>query len=147
MEVQKNIDLDAFRLRNTGTTKIQLEQGTEELDPMAPKEPDDTKPEEVEPLSRIIHDLSEQFGADFTEQDKVFIQHLDAPLRRSSRTGSQHQVNPPEDARLTFNQMVKDRFQEILVSNFKFYRQFTDNADLAKELLACMFERYWKAKG
>ncbi len=55
-------------------------------------------------------------------------------------------MNPPEDARLTFNQIVNDRLQEMMDSNFKFYRQITDNADFAEELLTWMFERYRKAK-
>jgi hypothetical protein len=32
-------------------------------------------------------------------------------------------VKPPEDARLTFNQVVNDRLQERIDSNFKSYKQ------------------------
>jgi type I restriction enzyme R subunit len=146
VEVQQNIDLDAFRLRNPGTTKIQLKQGTEELEPMTPKDEGGSKPEEIEPLSQIIHELNERFGTDFTEQDKVFIQQLEHRLAGDPALEASIKVNPPEDARLTFNQIVNDRLQEMMDSNFKFYRQITDNADFAEELLAWMFERYRKAK-
>src|SRR5258707_704138 len=67
VEVQQNIDLDAFRLRKTGTTKIKLEKGTQELDPMKPKDEGGMRPEDVEPLSQIIQELNERFGTDFTE--------------------------------------------------------------------------------
>ncbi len=56
-------------------------------------------------------------------------------------------VNPPEDARLTFNQVVNDRLQEMVDANFKFYKQVTDNDDFAEEFLTWMFERYRRAKG
>jgi hypothetical protein len=34
----------------------------------------------------------------------------------------------------------------MMDSNFKFYRQITDNADFAEDLLSWMFARYRKAK-
>jgi hypothetical protein len=56
-------------------------------------------------------------------------------------------VNPPEDARLTFNQVVNDRLQEMVDANFKFYKQVTDNDDFAREFFSWMFDRYRRAKG
>jgi type I restriction enzyme R subunit len=55
-------------------------------------------------------------------------------------------VNPPEDARLTFDQIANDKLQDMLDSNFKFYKQITDNADFADDFLSWMFQRYLKAK-
>jgi type I restriction enzyme R subunit len=65
VDVQQNIDLDAFRLRKTGTTKIKLKKGTEPLDPMKPKDEGGIRPEDMEPLSQIIRELNERFGTDF----------------------------------------------------------------------------------
>ena len=45
-------------------------------------------------------------------------------------------MNPPEDARLTFNQVVNDKLQDMVDSNFKFYKQITDNADFAEVFLS-----------
>lgn len=39
---------------------------------------------------------------------------------------------PPEDARLTFNQVVNARPQEMPDSDFKFYKQVTDNPEFAE---------------
>ena len=80
VEVQQDIDLDAFRLRKTGTTKIKLDKGTQELDPMKPKDEGGVRPEDIEPLSAIIKELNERFGTDFTEEDKVFIRQLEQRL-------------------------------------------------------------------
>ena len=55
-------------------------------------------------------------------------------------------MNPPEDARLTFDQIANDKLQDMLDSNFKFYKQITDNADFADDFLSWMFQRYLKAK-
>jgi type I restriction enzyme R subunit len=145
VEVQQNIDLDAFRLRKTGTTKIKLDKGTKELNPMLPK---DTRldPEDMEPLSQIITELNERFGTDFTEEDKVFIRQLEQRIANDPALEASVLVNPPEDARLTFNQVVNDRLQEMIDSNFKFYKQVTDNSDFAEDFMGWLFERYCRAR-
>jgi len=147
VEVQQNIDLDAFRLRKTGTTKIKLKKGTEELEPMKPKDEGGVRPEDIEPLSQIIKELNERFGTDFTEEDKVFIRQLEQRIASDPALEASIKVNPPEDARLTFNQIVNDKLQDMVDSNFKFYKQITDNADFANDLLSWMFERYCRSKG
>jgi type I restriction enzyme R subunit len=146
VEVQQNIDLDAFRVRKTGTTKIKLEKGTQELEPMTPKDDTILLPDDIEPLSQIIHDLNERFGTDFSEEDKVFIRQLEQRLASDPALEASIKVNPPEDARLTFDQIANDKLQDMVDSNFKFYKQITDNADFAEDFLSWMFQRYLKAK-
>ena len=145
VEVQQNIDLDAFRLRKTGSGKIKLEKGTRELEPMTPKDIS-IGPEDMEPLSQIIKELNERFGTDFTDEDKVFIRQLEQRIANDPALEASIRVNPPEDARLTFNQVVNDKLQDMVDSNFKFYKQITDNADFAEDFLSWLFERYRRSK-
>ncbi len=145
VEVQQNIDLDAFRLRKTGTGKIKLAKGTQELEPIGPKDGGIT-PEEMEPLSQIIKELNERFGTDFTEEDKVFIRQLEQRIAGDPALEASIRVNPPEDVRLTFNQVVNDRLQEMIDSNFKFYKQVTDNPEFAEDFVGWLFDRYRRSK-
>jgi len=105
------------------------------------------RPEDMEPLSEIISELNKRFGTDFTEEDKVFIRQLEQRISNDPALEASIRVNPPEDARLTFNQVVNDRLQEMIDSNFKFYKQVTDNPDFAEDFLGWLFERYRRAKG
>ena len=146
VEVQQNIDLDAFRLKKTGGGGIKLAKGTQELEPMTPKD-GGLRPADMEPLSEIISELNKRFGTDFTEEDKVFIRQLEQRIASDPALEASIRVNPPEDARLTFNQVVNDRLQEMIDSNFKFYKQVTDNPDFAEDFLGWLFERYRRAKG
>lgn len=146
LEVQQNIDLEAFRLRKTGTTKIKLDTGAQELDPMKAKDEGGSKPEDIEPLSQIIRELNERFGTDFTEDDKVFIRQLEQRLANDPALEASIRVNPPADVRLTFDQVVNDKLQEMIDSNFKFYKQITDNPDFAQDLLGWLFSRYCRAR-
>ena len=145
VEVQQNIDLDAFRLKKTGSGKIKLETGTQELEPMGSKD-SGMKPDEVEPLSRIIKELNERFGTDFAEEDKVFIRQLEQRIANNPALEASLRVNPPEDARLTFNQVVNDHLQNMMDSNFKFYKQVTDNPEFADDFLGWLFDRYCRTK-
>ena len=77
----------------------------------------------------------------------MFIRQLEQRIANDPALEASIKVNPPEDARLTFNQVVNDRLQEMVDANFKFYKQVTDNDDFAEEFLAWMFERYRRAKG
>jgi type I restriction enzyme R subunit len=103
-------------------------------------------PGEIEPLSQILRELNEKFGTDFTEEDKVFIRQLEERIANDPALDASIRVNTPEDARLTFDQVVNDRLQEMIDSNFKFYKQVTDNADFAEDFLGWLFARYHKSK-
>ena len=44
------------------------------------------------------------------------------------------------------DQVVNDKLQDMVDSNFKFHKQITDNADFAEDFLSWMFERYVRAR-
>ncbi len=50
-------------------------------------------------------------------------------------------VNTPENARLTFDYVVNDRLQDMIETNFKFYKRITDDQEFAKFFLDWLFER------
>ncbi len=51
-------------------------------------------------------------------------------------------VNQPENGRLTFDHVANDKIQEMIDTNFKFYKQITDDAEFEKHFLGWLFERY-----
>jgi hypothetical protein len=53
-------------------------------------------------------------------------------------------VNTPENARLTFDHVVTDRLQEMVDSNFKFYKRVTDDREFARFFVDRLFERFRK---
>jgi type I restriction enzyme R subunit len=141
-EIQQNIDMDSYRLQKTGNGMIKLERGKSDIEPIGPKGGHSTTLEELEPLSQIIEELNELFGTEFTGEDKVFIMQLEEKLIGDPALEASVRVNPPENARLTFDHVVNDRLQEMIDSNFKFYKQITDDQDFGKFLLDWLFERY-----
>jgi type I restriction enzyme R subunit len=143
IEIRQQIDMESYRVRQTSAGKITLERGLGELQPINKGSLVPT-PDEMEALSRILKELNERFGTDFTDEDRVFIEQLEAQLVGDEALAASIRVNTPENARLTFDHVVNDRLQEMINSNFKFYKQITDDPDFAGQFLGWLFERYRK---
>lgn len=146
VEIQQNIDVDSYRVQETSSGKIKLERGTKELEPLTGGNIFQPPPEEIEALSAILKALNDRFGTDFTENDKVFIQQLEEKLAGDPALEASVKVNVEENARLTFDHVANDKIQEMIDSNFKFYKQVTDDPSFEKFFLDWLFERYKKEK-
>jgi type I restriction enzyme R subunit len=146
VEIQQAIDLDSYRIRQTAAGGIGLERGGGELLPAGAEKAHGPPTEEIEPLSKIIEELNERFGAGLTEQDKVFIAQLETRLASDAALEASARVNPPDNFRLTFDLVVNDELQDMIDSNFKFYKQVNDDPEFAEHFLAWLFERYLQEK-
>jgi type I restriction enzyme R subunit len=142
-EIQKKIDMESYRIRQSWKGKIKLERGEGELEPIGAK--GELIPDELELLSQIIRELNERFGTDFTDEDKVFIQQLEERLVGDPALVASVRVNTPENARLTFDHVVTDRLQDMVDTNFKFYKRITDDREFSKFFLDWLFERFRKS--
>ncbi len=141
-EIQQHIELDSYRIQQTNSGKIQPKRGTKQLDPIGSKGASMPTPETLEPLSQIIGQLNQRFGTDLGDDDKVFIEQLETKLDRSDTLKASIRVNSPQNALLTFNNVVNDQMQEMIETNFKFYKQVNDDPEFAKALLNWLFQRY-----
>jgi len=140
-EIQQNIDMESYRVRETRSGKIALERGQGEVEPVGATLPRGVTPPEIEPLSQIIRELNERFGTDFSEEDRVFIQQLEGALAADAALAASLRANVPENARLTFDHVVSDRLQDMVETNFEFYKRVTDDPSFAKFFLDWLFER------
>lgn len=144
VEIQQQIDVESYRLQKAGSGSIKLKRGSVDLEPMKPKDTEMPLTDQTEPLSQIIRELNERFGTAFTEEDRIFIEQLEAKLADNEALEKAVKVNTPDNARLTFNHVVNDRLQEMIDTNFKFYKQVTDDPDFARTFLDWLFQRYVK---
>lgn len=146
-EIQQAIDLENLTVKQTGKKKIKLKHKTGELKPDIPGEPMPLPPVELEALSEIIKELNERFGTEFDEEDRLVIHQIEQKLAQDERLGQTIRVNTPENAMLTFKQVLQDLFQDMLETNFKFYQNMDSNPDFAERLTSLLFERYRRTLG
>ena len=142
VEIQQNIDIESYRIKQTSKGKITLPRGTTELEPIGAKEIYTLGQDRIEPLSQIIQVLNENYGTDFSEDDKLCIREIEQRLSGNPALEASVRVNPPEHARLTFNHIVNDLLQDMIDGHFKFYKQVTDDPEFAKTFLDLLFARY-----
>ena len=141
-EIQKNIDMDSYRVRQTYAGTIKIPRGEGEVEPQVAKSGHAPAPDQIEALSQIIRELNERFGTDFSEEDNVFIEQLEQRLSGDSALTASVRANTLENARLTFDHVVNDRLQDMVETNFTFYKRVTDDREFSKFFLDWLFERF-----
>lgn len=98
--------------------------------------------EDLQPLSEILKLLNDRFGTNFEPQDEEFLETLEQKLDQDQGLAASFAVNTRENARLTFNHKVRDHVQDMIDSNFKFFKQINDKPEFADYLNNLLFDRY-----
>ena len=144
-EIQQNIDMESYRIQQTGSGKVALERKGSALDPVATKETRESTPEELEALSRIIADLNERFGIELGPEHRVTLGRMldrlgdDAALEVATR------VNTLENVRIAFDYKVEQVIQEIVDLNFDLYKRITDDPAFGEVVKNHLFDQYLRA--
>jgi type I restriction enzyme R subunit len=147
VEITEKIDLETLKIVETSKGSLSLPRGTGKLEPIGAKGSVAQTLEEIEPLSVIIQELNERFGTDFSEADKVFVSQLEERLVSDPVLENSARVNTEENFRLTFNNVVNEIVQNMMDTNFRFFKQINDDAQFAKFFFDWLFERYLKGMG
>ncbi len=144
-EVQQNIDMESYRIQQTGSGRIALDRKSGVLDPMSTKGSHGTPPEEMEPLSRIIAGLNERFGLNLGPEHRVTLGQMMEKLDADPGLDASARVNTRENVRLTFDQKVEHVIQEIVDSNFDLYKRITDDRAFGEAIKNFLFDQYLRA--
>lgn len=145
VEIQQAIDIESYRLDKTSSGTIGLNRGQGEMSPENPLTATQLNPGDIEALSEIIKELNQRFGTDFTENDRLVIRQLEEHLAAIPMLEQTVRVNTPENAMLTFKAVLENLLQELIDTQFKFYKQVNANPDFAQTLTKFLFERYRKS--
>ena len=141
-EIQQNIDMESYRIQQTGSGKFALERKGSPLDPVASKETRDPTPEEMEALSRIIADLNERFGIELGPEHRVTLGRMLDRLGEDAALKVATKVNTLENVRITFDHKVEQVIQEIVDINFDLYKRITDDHTFGEILKNHLFDEY-----
>jgi type I site-specific restriction-modification system R (restriction) subunit len=144
-EVQQNIDMESYRLQQTGSGRIALERRPGVLEPVSTKQGHGVTPEELETLSRIIAELNERFGLNLGPEHRVTLGQMMEKLADDAALDAAARVNTRENVRLTFDQRVEHVIQEIVDSNFDLYKRITDDRAFGEAIKNLLFDQYLRA--
>ena len=142
IEVQQNIDMESYRIQETGSGRIALERKAGILDPMEAKDTRGAAAEEMETLSRIIAELNERFGVQLGPEHRVTLGQMMDKLTDDAALDAASRVNTRENVRLTFDHKVEQVIQEIVDSNFDLYKRITDDPAFGEVIKNLLFDQY-----
>ncbi len=142
IEVQQNIDMESYRVQETGSGSIALQRKAGVLDPMGTKDTHGPLPEEMETLSRIIAELNERFGVQLGPEHRVTLGQMMDKLAGDAALDAAARANTRENVRLTFNHKVEQVIQEIVDSNFDLYKRITDDQAFGEVIKNLLFDQY-----
>ena len=142
LEIQQNIDMESYRIQQTGRGKVALERKGDKLDPVRTKEPGQRTPEELEALSRIIAELNERFGIELGPEHRITLGRMMERLEEDTALEVATKVNTLENVRITFDHKVEQVIQEIVDLNFDLYKRITDDPAFGEVVKNHLFDQY-----
>ena len=142
IEVQQNIDMESYRVQETGSGGIALQRKAGVLDPRGTKDAHGPQQEELETLSRIIAELNDRFGLNLGPEHRSTLGQMMDKLGDDAALDAAARVNTRENVRLTFNHKVEQVIQEIVDSNFDLYKRITDDHAFGDVVKNFLFDQY-----
>ena len=143
IEVLQYVDIDSYTLGKTSDGSIPLDRGPTPLGPSKRSGTGAKKREaSYESLSEIINFLNETFGTDFGEDGVEFARQFEKKVQGSEAVSSSLEVNKPEDARLTFEEVGKKEAHSMVDTHFQFYKRLADDEHFSERFMNLMFNRF-----
>ncbi|MBL7066066.1 MAG: type I restriction endonuclease subunit R [Anaerolineae bacterium] len=142
-DIREKVAVDFYRTQRTFGGHIALRRGDSELAPVGRPGCGGADEEEKDPLSVIIEALNSIFGGEGVNGDApAAIVHLQSKLAGDIALDKSCQVNPPETARLTFDQVAEQLFAEMIDNYYEFYKKVTDDPQAKRRFFDWLFEQY-----
>jgi type I restriction enzyme, R subunit len=148
VEIIENINMDSYRIQQTSSGKIALADEEGRLGPTRKPEAFRRPEEELAPLSIIIQEINERFGADFTEEDKVkhFAEDMQRRLVENDKLAraADPKVNTRDNFKLIFNDYFDDVLNDMIDSNIDIYTKINDDIDFGNIFKKALFESVYR---
>ena len=145
VDVIENIDMDSYRIQETSSGRVMINADGTLIQP--DERPLQLLPEEKVPLSEIIQYINENFGTDFTNEDKIAYFADDMEKRLIDNTTLRQTFNPEinsrDNVRIAFNNFFEDTLIEMLSTNREIFKKINDDETFAKLFKDYMFNRIY----
>ena len=135
--VLEDVDIDSYKIVKKGKKEIKL-QAEGELQPISDGVGEYTPDVNVK-LSKIIKDLNDAFGTNFTDDDKVFLGRVKDNLLNNKELIDKMEHNSKENVEIVFPKFFNYELNKLLKSNLDLYKRIVDNEKLRTRLKADLF--------
>ncbi len=146
--VLESVDMDSYRAEQEMTQQIRL-TGGEELEPT----PAEVRAGQYEPqmdlLSNILREFNEFYRTEWTDNDRIrkfLFEDLPSEVSRDEEYQNAKRYSDRQNARITHENKIVHKFQEIIFSHTDLYRKFTDDPEFHKWLCETLFRMDYDQK-
>ncbi|MEI6316295.1 MAG: type I restriction endonuclease [bacterium] len=139
-EVLEAIDMATYRIEKTGEKNVQLENTEGVIDPMGSGDSKGSAEDERDALSKIIKEINERYGTNFTDGDRVILNDLSKRLLASEVLRGSVENNSKDSAKLKFDQLFQDELVGVLDNHFSLYQKLDQSPELKKFVQEKVFE-------
>jgi type I restriction enzyme R subunit len=136
--VLQDVDIDSYKIVKKGKTEIKIESEGE-LKPISAGV-GEYAPDINAKLSKIIKDLNDAFGTDFTDDSKVFLGRVKDNLLEDKELKNKIEHNSKENVKVIFPKYLDRELSKLLSNNMDFYKRIVDNEELRKKIESTLFE-------
>ena len=140
--ILEDVDIESYRAEQVETQQIHL-LGGEELQPTPAKVSAGQYESQLDLLSAIVHDFNERYQTEWTDNDRInrlLFEDLPRQISQDEEYQNAKQHSDRQNARITHEQKIVDKFQDIMVDHIELYRKFTDDPDFHRWLCDHLFE-------
>lgn len=135
VNIDNDVVLEYYRLERQKTTKIILATG--DMQPV--KSPTavgtgENKNEEV-PLSELISHLNEKYGTEFTDEERLFFEQVQAKALNTNEIVQLGMVNIFDKFLLAFKPHVQNLFIDLMQQNDGLVTKYLDDRDFGSDVL------------
>ena len=142
IEIQNNIDMESYRIQQTGSGKVVLERQNTMVHPAGIEKTDKAQSKEEEFLSSIIAELNDHFGIELGPEHRVTLHQVIQKLEADVALEKAFKANTQENIRLAFDEKVNRFIQEIVDSNFELYRRINDDVAFGLHIRNRLFDHF-----
>ena len=140
-EVLEAIDMETYKVQKGVDTNIALINEEGIIEPMgggsSTKGPDE---EDIDPLSKIIKEINERYGTNFSDTDKVILNNLSLKLLKSDILQGSVKNNSKDAAKIKFDELFQDELVGMLDNHFNLYQKLDQSPELKQFVQERVFE-------
>ena len=138
-EVLDKIDLESIKIPKTSQGSIALQAGGERLEPMGDGRRGFSE-EDTDFLSRILKEVNDRFGTEFTDDDRVILNDLSKRLLKNEKLRGTIRNNTPDAAMIRYRKIYQDEKIGMFNSHFDLYEKLDQNKELDEYVMKRVFE-------
>lgn len=129
LEVLESVDMESYKIVKTKEMKIALEDAEGSLEPMGSGQRG-LVAEEKDFLSKIIKDVNDKFGTEFSDDDRVVMGDMAWRLADNETLQATLKNNTRDAAKIKYDQIFQEELISMLNRHFGFYKKLDENDEL-----------------